>query len=60
MDGHLTEKILLEQGVPQEDIILPYIFIIAVEILLIKINQTKNLKGVKIGKKRVPRSNFRG
>ena len=26
MDGHLTEKILLEQGVPQGDIILPYIF----------------------------------
>ena len=51
MDGHLTEKILLEQGVPQGDIISPYIFIIAVEILLIKITQTKNLKGVKIGKK---------
>ena len=37
MDGHLTDKILLEQGVPQGDIISPYIFIIAVEILLIKI-----------------------
>ena len=36
MDGHLTDKILLEQGVPQGDIISPYIFIIAVEILLIK------------------------
>ena len=59
MDGHLTEKIHLEQGVPQGDIISPYIFIIAVEILLIKITKSKNLKGVKIGKKRVLRSNFR-
>ena len=60
MDGHLTKNILLEQGFPQGDIILPYIFIIAVEILLIKITKTKNLKGVKIKKKRVPRSDFRG
>ena len=51
-DGHLTEKIQLEQGVPQGDIISPYIFIIAVEILLIKITKSKNL--------RVPRSNFCG
>ena len=51
MDGHLTEKILLEQGVPQGDIISPYIFIISVEILLIEITQSKNIKGVKIGKK---------
>ena len=42
MGGHLTMKILLEQGVPQGDIISPFIFIIAVEILLIKItNKTK-------------------
>ena len=50
MDGHLTDKIHLEQGVPQGDIISPYIFIIAVEILLIKITKSKNIKGVKIGK----------
>ena len=36
LGGHLTLKILLEQGVPQGDIISPFIFIIAVEILLIK------------------------
>ena len=41
----------MEQGVPQGDIISPYIFIISVEILLIKITQSKNIKGVKIGKK---------
>ena len=33
MEGHLTDKISLEQGVPQGDIISPFIFIIAVELL---------------------------
>ena len=45
LGGHLTAKIILEQGVPQGDVISPYIFILMVEILLIKINYTKNLKG---------------
>ena len=58
MDGHLTEKIHLEQGVPQGDIISPYIFIIAVEILLIKITTSKNIKGVKIGKKECKAQTF--
>ena len=40
LGGELTKKILLEQGVPQGDIVSPYIFILAVEILLIKINHT--------------------
>ena len=51
MDGHLTDKITLEQGVPQGDIISPFIFIIAVEILLIKITKSKNIKGVQKGGK---------
>ena len=46
LGGHLTSKIILEQGVPQGDVISPYIFILMVEILLIKINYTKNLKGI--------------
>ena len=43
MGGHLTKKILLQQGVPQGDIISPFIFIIAVEILLIKITHSQNI-----------------
>jgi hypothetical protein len=46
MGGHMSDKITLSQGVPQGDVISPYIFIIMVEILLIKINFTKNLKGI--------------
>merc|ERR1711895_278383 len=57
MDGHLTDKIHLEQGVPQGDIILPYIFIIAVEILLIKITKSKNIQGIN-WQKRVQSPNF--
>ena len=33
--GHLTNRILLKQEVPQGDIIIPFIFIIIVEIPLI-------------------------
>ena len=39
--GHLTDTINLQQGVPQGDIIFPYLFLLMVEILLIKI--TKNV-----------------
>ena len=49
LGGHFTDKISLEQGVPQGDIISPHIFILAVEVLLIKINHTKNLEGIKYG-----------
>ena len=48
MGGHLTLKIPLEQGVPQGDIISPFIIIIAVEILLIKITKGKHIKGIKL------------
>jgi hypothetical protein len=43
------KKILLEQGLPQGDVISPYIFIVAVEILLIKITYTRNLTGITFG-----------
>ena len=46
LNGHLTDQIQLEEGVPQGDIISPFIFIIAVEILFIKITKSKKIKGV--------------
>ena len=48
MDGHLMEKIHLEQGVPQGGVIRPYI---SFEILSLKINYTKHLRGVKYARK---------
>ena len=50
LGGNLSEKIILEQGVPQGDVISPYIFLLSVEILSIKINYTKHLIGVKYAK----------
>ena len=46
MEGHLSDKISLNQGVPQGNVISPNIFILMVKILLIEINQTKNLTGI--------------
>ena len=46
MRGHITKDILIEQVVPQGDVISPYIFILMVEMLLIKINYSKNLRGI--------------
>ena len=46
MKGYFSERIRLREGVPQGDIICPYVFILAVETLLIKINYTKHIKGI--------------
>merc|ERR1712215_516685 len=43
LGGHLSKKILLEQGVPQGDVISSYIFLLSVDILALKIKHTKNL-----------------
>ena len=51
MRGNLTDRIFLKCGVLQGDIISPYVFILTVEILLIKINFTKNIRGVNFAKK---------
>ena len=37
INGHLSSTIKLQQGVPQGDVVSPYIFLLMVEILLIKI-----------------------
>ena len=44
-------SITLEQGVPQGDVLSPYIFNIRVEILLLKICYTRELDGVKYAKR---------
>ena len=46
MNGFMEEKIFLQQGVPQGDILSPLIFILVVEFLLLKIGYTKTIKGV--------------
>ena len=51
LGGHLSKKIILEQGVPQGDVISPYTFLLCVEILALKIKFTKNLTGVIFAKK---------
>ena len=50
MGEHLTNRMRLEQGVPYGDVVSPYLFILMVEILLIKVNHTGNLEGVNFGK----------
>ena len=47
INGHLSSTIKLQQGVPQGDVVSPYICLLMVEILLIKISKTKHLTGVK-------------
>ena len=50
MDGFMGEKIILEQWVPQGDVLSPYIFNIAVEFLLMKITYTSTIKGIKFAR----------
>ena len=50
VNGHMSNTFRLQQGVPQGDVVSPYIFLLMVEILLIKITKTKNIKGVNYAK----------
>ena len=51
LGGYLTYKILLEQGFPKGDMISSNIFIIAVEVLLIKITKSKHIKSIQMADK---------
>lgn len=55
MNGYMEEKIELQQGVPQGDILSPLIFNIVVEMLLLKVGFSDSLEGVffPIGESRV-------
>ena len=46
MNGFMEDKIELQQGVPQGDILSPLIFNIVVEMLLLKVGYTTSLEGV--------------
>ena len=50
VNGHKSSTFQLQQGVPQGDVVSPYIFLLMVEILLIKITKTKNITGVNYAK----------
>ena len=58
LGGHLSKEIILEQGVPQGDVISQYIFLLCVELLALKIKFTKNITVVIFAKKRGPFRNF--
>ena len=48
LNGFFSKAINLLQSVPQGDILSPYIFILVLEFLLLKINHSRNLSGIKI------------
>ena len=50
VNGHMSSTFRLQQGVPHGNVVSPYIFLLMVEILQIKITKTKNLKGVNYAK----------
>ena len=60
INGHLSSTIKLQQGVPQGDVVSPYIFLLMVDIMLIKITKNKHLTGVKYASEEDRASGFAG
>ena len=49
--GYLSEPINIERGCQQGDLILPYLFILIVEILTLMIDHNTGIKGITVGPK---------
>ena len=57
-NGFMTGPFLLGRGVRQGDPLSPYLFILALETLAIKIRQDCNVQGLKIGEEMIKLSLF--
>ena len=57
-NGFTTGHFPFERGVRQSDPLSPYLFIIAIEILAIKIREDNNIQGFKIGQEILKLSSF--
>ena len=57
-NGYTTRPFSLGRGVRQGDPLFPYLFIIALEILALRIRSDNEIQGLKIGQETVKLSSF--
>ena len=53
LNGFMSDDLEIERGVPQGETMSPFLFILAIDPLLNSIQKDKNIKGIKVGNKRV-------